>query len=353
MKTILDLPRKYKEFSKEDKEAFDRIYSFKERTGELILTNEMKPMVKKQFGSISKVEKQKILRVDNKWMFQGTLFNSIRANRPISTKHSVTKNDLKKMYEKEFFSKPLINTPEDVFGRIKSKHCVTCSNFAKYDAVHGLTIFKEPNPLKISKEAFKDHVETSLKWFEKAINYKQEFVFPIIGWNSLWKAGASLVHGHFQLLLGEDAYGYAKKLNHTRLEYAKLEVRNYFDDLYDIHKKLGLGKEVAKIKYFSCINPRRGKDIMIIGKELNGSFINLLYKIINTLITKSGMDSFNMNIVLPPLNYLKEWEGFPVIAHVLSRGSLSNNTSDIGVMEILNDQYVVSDDPCKIWELIK
>ena len=32
-------------------------------------------------------------------------------------------------------------TPEDVFGRIRGRHCITASNVAKYDGFHAVVIF--------------------------------------------------------------------------------------------------------------------------------------------------------------------------------------------------------------------
>ena len=52
----------------------------------------------------------------------------------------------------DLFSNPYENTPEDVFGRVIGKHCVTASNIAKGDGLHGLVIFNEFNPLHFSRE---------------------------------------------------------------------------------------------------------------------------------------------------------------------------------------------------------
>ena len=50
------------------------------------------------------------------------------------------------------FASPLENTTEDTFGRITGRHCVTASNIAKCDELHGLVIFKNSHPLKWGRE---------------------------------------------------------------------------------------------------------------------------------------------------------------------------------------------------------
>jgi hypothetical protein len=63
--------------------------------------------------------------------------------------------------------------------------------------------------------------------------------------------------------------------------------------------------------------------------------------------------SFNMGIILPPMNKDAAWKGFPVIARMVSRGSLSNKTSDIGGVELYAGSNVIETDPYKVFEKIK
>ena len=54
------------------------------------------------------------------------------------------------------------NTPEDTFGSaVEGRHCVTASNIAKCDELHGLVIFNNSHPLNWGREEVSDYIETA------------------------------------------------------------------------------------------------------------------------------------------------------------------------------------------------
>jgi hypothetical protein len=55
-------------------------------------------------------------------------------------------------------------TPEDLFGRVRGKFCVTASNIAKFDGFHGLVVFNEKHPLRFTREMLHDYVDTGGRW---------------------------------------------------------------------------------------------------------------------------------------------------------------------------------------------
>jgi len=63
-------------------------------------------------------------------------------------------------------------------------------------------------------------------------------------WNCLWRAGASLLHGHAQVMLGRDMhYAGVETLRRAGLLYQAEYRANYFDDLYRVHEMVGCAFE--------------------------------------------------------------------------------------------------------------
>ena len=73
-------------------------------------------------------------------------------------------------------------------------------------------------------------------------------------------------------------------------------------------------------------------------------------KLVRNYITKLGVESFNLGIILPPLD--NSWKGFPIIAKIIDRGSLHSSTNDFGAMEVIAKHSIISTDPYKVIEKI-
>ena len=91
------------------------------------------------------------------WTGEGAVFNSLRAQRP-GLKVKNGKNQLEKLIKNSAencdFCNPEKSTPEDSFGRVKGKFCITAANLAKYDAWSSLLIFKKHNPLEFTQRNY-------------------------------------------------------------------------------------------------------------------------------------------------------------------------------------------------------
>ncbi len=360
MPSIIDLPSIVAGLKEGEKELLSRFFSVQESIGKLVLPAEMKPWAEKNFGNTADVESQKIIKVFNKLTFETALFNELRAKRPIE---AISDEDSEKAISNSLgdpFCKPLTTTPADSFGRVKGRHCITASNVAKYDGLHGLVIFKEHNPLRFSEKELQDYFNTALKWFGKANKSNRNAAYPFLLWNCLWRSGASIIHGHMQLALGEGShYAEAEYYNRLRKEYFAKFNSDYFADLFKVHQLIGLGFENKKISVFTNITPRKDKEVTIMSERLDKRFVSILYKILNCLIKDLGVMSFNLGVILPPLGKEAsdkagaDWKGFPVITRIVSRGSLSNKTSDIGGVELYARSNVIETDPHKVFEKVK
>ena len=349
MKNIISISDQVKKLSKKDKVLFSKIYSVTEDVGTMKVPAEMKTWVNSKFGSVKLVEKQKIIRIDNNITFESALFNEIRALRPIDSQNHTDIKKLVKEKEGGPFCKPLKLTPADSFGRIKGKKCLTASNIAKYDCSHGLVIFKEHNPFKFNLLDVKDYFETAGKWIKKANKQNPERIYPFIMWNCLWKAGASIIHGHMQALLAKNRhYGEIEKLKVFSDSYETFFGSDYFEDLYKLHKKLGLGFESKGNKIMAYLTPKKEKEVFIIAKDFK-SAPEIVYKVLKSYL-KMGVQSFNLAVYLQPLD--KHWK-MPVIVRIIDRGKLSANTTDIAGMEIFSGTNVIETDPYKVLNFVK
>lgn len=370
MDSIFELEYNVNDLKKADEKSyklFNRIYSFYSEVGTLKIVPSMKPLVLSYFGKrndsgqlTSKVEdvfenleKQRIINIFNEWTGQGTLYNSLRSERP-GMNRDLSEERIKLQHlimnsEKNCdFCSPEENTPEDVFGRVRGKHSITAANIAKYDAWSSLVIFKKHNPLKFNLEELSDYLNTSFKWFDLVFNEDENYKFPFFVWNCLPRAGASLVHGHAQILMTRDrSYARVESLKRASDEYKKETKEEYFNDLYVVHKSLGLSHKLGKVKLFASITPIKEKEIIIISPGSPSKMDQtkkVIFNILRCFIDVLGVQSFNMAISCPSMN---EDDDLPYIIQMVDRGDISKSTADIGGMELFGST-VVADDPYNV-----
>src|SRR3972149_8989183 len=126
----------------EEQEVFSRIFRISKATGCLDHPKEMPPWLEKQFGSLEAITCQEIVKITNLVTFEATLFNRLRASRPIDLKTRMNVESLIIDTGKDDpLDNPTKHTPEDLFGRVEGKFSITASNVAKYDALHAIIIF--------------------------------------------------------------------------------------------------------------------------------------------------------------------------------------------------------------------
>ena len=334
----------------EEKSLFQRIYAVTTAVGELRPPQSMEPWVRQQFGSVDAVTRQKIVRVSNTVTYEGALFNRLRALRPIEAKEKGSiAAQLVDASENDLFAYPEEDTPEDLFGRVVGKHCVTASNIAKYDGLHGLVIFNDFNPLYFSREQVIDYIDVAWEWARRAQAKQPEAKYFFFAWNCLWRAGASIYHGHAQVMLTR-ARHYAKieGLRCAALGYKQNYGSNYFEDLFQVHHSIGCAMEKEGVRILAHLTPFRDNEVILMADELNLSLKQRIYEVLACLRDRVGVTSFNLGMVTPPLGETEEsWEGFPVMVWIIDRGDPDSRASDISSMEIYASS-VVSSDPFEL-----
>ena len=344
-----------KSLPQKDKELFRRLFYLGMVPGFLSAPDSMKLWIEKYFGSLEAVSTQKIVKITNLITFEGALFNKLRANRPIETRDSLYMHgQAVDTHREDPLRDPLSGTPEDTFGRIIGKHCITASNIAKYDGLHGMVIFNEYNPLRFNKKQIIDYIDTGRQWAVKAHAADPSARYFFFMWNCLWGAGASLAHGHAQVMLTHGTH-YAKieMLRRSSLRYHEKYGTNYFEDLYRIHHALGCAQEKKGVKIISHLTPVKDKEIILLANSLDLSMKERIYEVLKCYRDRIGVSCFNLALITPPFGEVEEsWEGFPVIARMVDRGDPRGLGSDIGTMELYASSVIASD-PFEISRLLQ
>jgi hypothetical protein len=325
-------------------------------TGRLDPPEAMRAWIEKSFGSVDAVTEQRIVRVTNRVTLEGSLFNGLRASRPLDTGVSV---DLEREIEATIgdpFCRPEEGTPADVFGRVRGEHSVTASNVAKYDGFHGIVVFDDHNPLHLTPEKVSDYISVGLEWCRRALQTDPEAKYPFLMWNCLWRAGGSIIHGHAQVTATRGAhYPKIERLRRAASSYRAKHGSDYFDDLHRVHHSLGLGISAEEgVRAFASLSPIKEKELIVIGSSADDRHLQrtvgaMLQGYVQTL----GVRAFNVAFYMPPLAPVDEdWSGFPTLVHLVDRGSPANRTSDIGAME-LYAASVVASDPFRVADLLR
>jgi galactose-1-phosphate uridylyltransferase len=314
----------------------------------------MRRWIEGYFGSVETVRRQRIVKITNLVTMEGSLFNELRASRPMEAKQS---SDLQKIITDNLgdpFCKPLDGTPADTFGRVQGKHSITASNVAKYDGFHGVVIFDKHNPLVFSSEEVSDYIDTALAWAHKAHDADREARYFFFMWNCLWKSGASIIHGHAQMTLSRGLhYARVEHLRRSALRYRETHGVNYFDDLYTVHKALGLALENGHTRVLAYLTPIQEKEVLLISQELDQDLKDSIYRVLKCFVERLGVQSFNLALYHKPIADVEEdWSGFPVVVRIVDRGDPNNRASDMGAME-LYAASVISSDPFHVARVLR
>ena len=353
---ITDLPSLIESLPPEDSVLAKRILDTSTTTGRLDPPEGMRSWIENSFGSVGAVTEQRIVKVTNKVTLEGTLFNELRASRPLDTGVSLDLDKEIAATEGDPFCRPGEGTPADTFGRVRGKHATTASNIAKYDGFHGVVVFDDHNPLRLTPEKVSDYVSVGLQWCREALGADPEAKYPFLMWNCLWRAGGSIIHGHAQVTATRGAhYPKVERLRRAAAGYRAEHGTDYFTDLHRVHDALGLGVPVeAGVRAFASLTPVKEKELLVLGGDPGDE---ALHHAVGTLLRRFvrdlGARAFNVAFYMPPLGPADEdWSGFPTVVHIVDRGDPANRTSDIGAME-LYAAPVVASDPFRVAEALR
>ncbi len=346
---IVDLDELVAGLPRAERALFERLFHLAVSYGRLVPPESMLPWIQQQFGRLEATLVQKIVKVTNLVTLQGVLFNWLRSRRPHWTAPDLDLESELGRNGNDPLAAPFEGTPADTFGRVEGRHCVTASNIAKFDGFHGLVVFQERHPLRFDREMFRDYVDTGSQWAERAHESDPAAKYYLFLWNCLWRAGASLVHGHAQVMLGRGMhYAAIEHLRRSALFYQANYHSNYFEDLYKAHASVGCGFRRDGVKVLANLTPLKENEVILMAPALTDNLKDATYDVLACLRDDLGVSAFNLVIYTPPLAPTEEsWDGFPVMVRVVDRGDPLSRTADFGAME-LYAASVVSSDPMRL-----
>ena len=352
--TIIKLPELVAALPPEITALASRLLHISRSVGTLDPPASMVPWLERHFGSLEAATRQTTVRVCNRLTLDEALFNPLRALRPSDARRD---DDIQALIVAgigagDLFAAPLAYTPADSFGRIRGQHCVTASNVAKFDGWHGLVVFDEPHPLRFDHERVADYFGTAWRWLLAAHTADGAARFPLIGWNCLWRSGASLTHGHMQMSLARGRpYAAIERWRAATEHYRARYDASYFDDVWALHRALGLSfVEEGDVRGYASLTPIRNREVVILaspeGDGVPAVLTHLVSDTLRTLVDDLGVRSFNVALVAPPLPYselVAGWEGFPWYARIVDRGDPTVRNVDVGYMELFGAGVVAAD----------
>jgi galactose-1-phosphate uridylyltransferase len=348
---------------------FGRIFQVSSTVGRVLPAGAMEAWVTKQFGTLRAVEEQYIIKVTNLLTMEGALFNELRTLPPTERSSAELVAATIQAEQDGPFCNPESLTPKDTFaqeeetpGRVRGEYCVTASSLVKVDGYHGLVLFDEHNPLRLTQDQLSDYLDVAWKWAELAHQEDNHARYYLIMWNCLPRAAATVVHGHLQMLLTRDVhYPKVEAWRRAAETYRQSYAQNYFDDLFEVHADLGLGFTSDAVKVMASLTPVGECETLIMAEvedyarpgAFSDPFKRALFLALDTFINRLGVTAFNVAVYVPPLAETSEaWQGFPVIARLVDRGHLDSQISDIGAMD-LYAASVISTDPFRVVEALR
>jgi hypothetical protein len=352
----------------------DRLFYINASEGMIVPPPEMLPWLERTFGSVDAALHQRIVRVTNRWTFEGTTFNPLRSRRPGSgatqsaQAATVVPEEIRERIlasQGDDFCDPLHRTPADTFGRVRGRHVTTAANVAKADGWHGIGIFDRHDPLLIDDELVEDILETAAEWVVRVRDVDQEARHLFLFWNCLWRAGASLVHGHVQMTLSHAmAHARVEQLRVAAQRYRSEWESDYFADLATVHRALGLAvgdEDEEKVDWFASLTPIKERETILLAPTYQDAVLDpaelavlsdQLGDSLRAMQERMGVLALNVAIFGPPLGPSKEdrgipaegsWSGFPLVARLVDRGNPLSPTSDIAGLELFGSSVVAGD----------
>lgn len=331
-----------------DRELFQRLFRLSVSEGRLRTPESMRAWVEDRFGGVKDVERQKLVRVANRWTGEEAAFNPLRGRRPRQTKTPRTAKD-----SGDPLARPLELTPEDVFGRIEGEHCLTAANVAKAVGWHGVIILREPDPLAFTKDSLRDCLETAQRWWRAVYARDRQAVYPLLFWNCGPSAGASLRHAHLQVMVTRGShFGGIERLRAAAQQYGATHGSDYFRDIVRVHAALGCAITREGVAVLASLVPIKEREVILVAPPPADGLADVLYAVLDCYRGQLAVQSFNLAVFGPPLAATEDdWRGFPVVVRLVQRSGSGGATSDIGGMEMFAAS-IVSHDPFELAEAL-
>ncbi|HEY1387926.1 MAG TPA: hypothetical protein VGF38_05220 [Ktedonobacterales bacterium] len=373
--TIDQLPARVAALPPDLRALAEQLFEIVEAEGVIAPPPEMEPWLARTFGEVEATLRQRIIRVTNRWTFEGATFNPLRSRRPGSgatqtaTQATTQAGPLElppelreriAATEGDDFCDPEHRTPADSFGRVRGRHVVTAANVAKAEGWHSVAIFDRHDPLAIDSALIADLLAVAGTWAQRAHEAENDARYFFLLWNCLQRAGASLIHGHAQMTLSTTmAHGRVELWRTAAARYRQETGGGYFADLAAVHAALGLAVPIADspVTLFASLTPAKEREFVLLADpwrdDGNGgqrlaleSLAEPLAAALEVMLHTLGVRAFNVAIFGPPLPgdpRAAKWASFPLVARFVDRGNPLAPTSDIAALELFGSSVIASD----------
>ncbi|XP_049800463.1 uncharacterized protein LOC126235731 isoform X1 [Schistocerca nitens] len=326
-------------------EKFDKIYRVDVREGKIYFHPKFANKVHEWLGYDPKlfeeVKRQKVTHVYHKYSHKLTAYNPLRAKRPTAKPQKPPKLYIEELINQTLpgcdFCNAAIMTAGEIFGRVQGKSSRSAANTFKIDKWHGLFIPDKHSILEITIQEFVDLFNTSLQWFGTVASIDRNARFPVLFWDTFPAAGASQVHVHVHGILGDGLYrGALNAQLRVSNQYIAETSRNYWQDLVEVHDRLGLAAFFGKAVAIAPLTSEKDHELLLISQMPNTDIYSLLYFVIQTY---HSIDRFcySSSMALPLIGYerlLHKSESLPTIIRIGTRGECSSTVNDVYTMSL-------------------
>lgn len=349
--TITQLPGLIAALPEPERALVERLFAVEAAEGEIAPPAEMEPWLAETFGSVEATLRQRVVRVMNRWTYEGAAFNPLRARRPISGPGQAPGASVHLRIEAargDDFCDLERRTPAEVFGRVRVGQVSAASNVARADGWHAVLIFDEHDPLAIDAQGLADLLAAAEAWTERVRTLDPSARHLFLGWNCLWRAGASQVHAHAQATLSAGMAQARVENWHAAAERYRRETgADYFADLALAHRALGLATEIGPVVRFASLTPAKEREIVLLAPAEAGlsGVAAPLAQTLRVMMEIMDVQAFNVALFGPPLGggVDERWAGFPLVARLVDRGDPNSDASDIAAMELFGSSVIASD----------
>ncbi len=352
MSSITDLPTLIESLPTPQRELATALLDVECVDGTVDLPPQLRGWVLEHFGSVEAVERQRIVRVTDRWSLHGALFSSLRGSRPQAAAIGGEFRRLVAETVGDEFCHPETGTPADTWGRVRGRRTITAANAAMYEGRHGVVVFDQHDPMGFDEELVIDLLETGREWAERGRAEEPAASAYLLIWNAGPRAGGSIVHGHAQVTLARSHYPHVERVRRAATAYADQTRGTYFTDLVAVHRALGLvAAEAAGVGIMSTLTPVKERELLIIGQpgmdERDPAFAAMVARTVVAYRDVLGVRAFNLALHRPPIDpdvaQADGWRALPPVVHLVDRGDPDSHSSDIGAMELYAATVVGAD----------
>jgi hypothetical protein len=330
-----------------------RIFDIDVTHGAAVVPATMEEWATRQFGALDAVRDQLIVRITNRYTLEASIFNPLRAARPAQGRSSDAAIDAwiaAELAAFDPFADPLRDTPANVFGRIIGRSSVSAANVAQFAEHHGLVIFDAAHPLHFDHARLADAFDVARRWFIAAHAYDPGAIVPVLIWNCLPRSGASLAHGHMQLVLHR-GMPYARREAWRRAEVLYQAHGDYLTTLAAVHQALDLAIPMPGATVFAHLTPLRAHELIGLlepppfdDDDAGDYLADVVAPLLQRLIVRCGTRSFNLALAFPPLRPGElPWPSRHTILRIGDRGDALAARNDWAAMELYATGCIATD----------